>query len=82
MEPSPSSATSSQKPKLLNAVRQALRVLHFSYKTEKAYIPWIYKFIVFHKKRHPAQMEEGEIRDFRQTWPARYEKTGKNTVRT
>jgi len=64
MEQATLSAKPSQKPKLLDQVRYALRVLHYSYKTEKAYIPWIYQFVVFHNKRHPAEMGEKEIREF------------------
>lgn len=53
-----------QKPKLLDQVRHKLRVLHYSYNTEKDYIRWIIRFIFFHNKRHPAEMGENEIRVF------------------
>jgi len=51
-------------PKLLDQVRTVARVRHLSLKTEKAYSQWIKRFILFHKKRHPAEMAEPEIREF------------------
>jgi integron integrase len=52
------------KPKLLDQVRQAIRTRHYSFKTEKAYVGWIKRFIFFHNKRHPAEMGETEIAQF------------------
>ena len=52
------------KPKLLDQVRQAIRTRQYSYKTEKAYVGWIKRFIFFHNKRHPAEMGEAEIARF------------------
>jgi Phage integrase, N-terminal SAM-like domain len=57
-------ATSS-KPKLLDQVRQAIRKRHYSDRTEKAYVHWIKRFIFFHNKRHPIEMGEAEIGQFR-----------------
>ncbi|HEV8369555.1 MAG TPA: phage integrase N-terminal SAM-like domain-containing protein [Pyrinomonadaceae bacterium] len=51
-------------PKLLDRVRTVARVKHFSRKTEDAYANWIKRFILFHKKRHPGEMAENEIRQF------------------
>ncbi|HKE60402.1 MAG TPA: integron integrase [Pyrinomonadaceae bacterium] len=51
-------------PKLLDQVRIVARVKHFSLKTEQAYVHWIRRFILFHQKRHPAEMAEPEIRQF------------------
>jgi len=48
------SASDLPKPRLLEQVRQAIRTRHYSYRTEKAYIHWIKRFIFFHNKRHPA----------------------------
>ena len=45
-----------QKPRLLDQVRQAIRTRHYSYRTEKAYVHWIKRYIFFHDKRHPAEM--------------------------
>jgi integron integrase len=52
------------KRRLLDQVRQAIRTRHYSYRTEKAYIHWIKRFIFFHNKRHPAEMAEAEIAQF------------------
>jgi len=52
------------KPKLLDQVRQAIRMRHYSPKTEESYIHWIKRFIFFHNKRHPAEMGEKEIAQF------------------
>jgi hypothetical protein len=45
-----------KEPKLLDYVRQALRVRHYSLRTEEAYVQWIKRFILFHNKRHPREM--------------------------
>jgi integrase len=58
------SSSSFSKPKLLDQVRMVLRVKHFSIRTEQAYVNWIRRFIFFHKKRHPRDMGETEIREF------------------
>ena len=42
-----------REPRLLERVRQALRVRHMSVKTEKAYVHSIRRYILFHNKRHP-----------------------------
>ncbi len=48
-------------PRLLDEVRNALRVRHYSRRTEKAYVLWIRRYILFHGKRHPADMGEPEV---------------------
>lgn len=40
------------KPRLLDQVRNAIRVRHMALSTEKAYVDWIRQFILFHEKRH------------------------------
>lgn len=52
------------KPRLMDRVRNTLRVHHYSLRTEKAYIQWIKRFIYFHNKRHPDELGEPEITDF------------------
>src|SRR5215471_4670963 len=52
------------KPKLLDQVRQAIRTRHYSYRTEKAYVHWIKRFIFFYNERHPLEMGEAEIGRF------------------
>jgi integrase len=52
------------KPKLLDQVRAAIRLRHYSLRTEEAYVQWIKRFIFFHGKRHPSEMGEQEITHF------------------
>ena len=52
------------RPKLLDQVRLALRSRHYSRRTERTYLHWIRRFILFHRKRHPAEMAEPEINAF------------------
>jgi integrase len=53
-----------QQPKLLDRVRQALRLRHYSRRTEESYVGWIRRFILFHGKRHPTDMGGAEITAF------------------
>ena len=53
-----------QAPKLLVRVRAVIRARHYSLRTEEAYAGWIRRFILFHNKRHPAEMAEPEINQF------------------
>jgi Phage integrase, N-terminal SAM-like domain len=48
-------------PKLLDRARETLRTLHYSIRTEEAYLGWIRRFILFHRKRHPLDMGEREV---------------------
>ena len=48
-----------QPPRLLDQVRNACRVRHHSLRTEDAYCDGIKRFILFHNKRHPAEMDAG-----------------------
>ena len=50
--------------KLLDQVRDTARTLHYSIRTEEAYGAWVRKFILFHDKRHPAEMGEVEVGAF------------------
>lgn len=45
----------------LNQVRTAIRVRHYSIRTEKAYVDWIKRFIHFHDLKHPRDMAEPEV---------------------
>ncbi|MBE9503566.1 MAG: integron integrase [Proteobacteria bacterium] len=55
-----------EKPpkKLLDQVRDLIRVKHYSIRTEQAYISWIRRYIYFHNKRHPKDMGKAEIEAF------------------
>ena len=50
--------------RLLDRVREAIRVRHYSLGTEKVYVAWIRRFILFHDKRHPAEMGKHEVEAF------------------
>ena len=50
--------------KLLERVRTELRTNHYSLRTEKTYLSWMRRFILFHNKRHPKDMGAEEIRAF------------------
>ncbi|QBG97919.1 recombinase [Xanthomonas oryzae] len=51
-------------PKLLDQVRDRLRVRHYSLCTEQAYLSWIRRFILASGKRHPVQMGKAEVEAF------------------
>ncbi|MFH7244989.1 MAG: integron integrase [Spirulina sp.] len=50
--------------RLLDQVRDAIRLKHYSYRTEQTYVQWIRRYILFHNKRHPNQMGVPEIEAF------------------
>jgi len=64
--------------KLLDRVRQAIRTRHYSRRTEDAYVYWIRRFIVFHKKTHPSVMGAPEVAAFL-TWLAVHERVSAST---
>ena len=53
-----------RKPRLLDQVREELRLNHYAYKTEKTYIHWIKRYIYFHNLQHPKDMGAAEVRAF------------------
>src|SRR5688572_8529144 len=64
IETRPREADVPAEPRLLDRMRQALRLRHRSPRTEKAYVGWVRRFILFHGKRHPAQMGAPEVAAF------------------
>jgi hypothetical protein len=48
-------------PKLLDRVRSAIRLRHYSTRTEAAYVGWIRRYIHFHGIRHPDEMGSAEV---------------------
>ncbi|TWH99045.1 integron integrase [Luteimonas cucumeris] len=56
--------TGGGSPRLLDRVRQRLRVKHYSLRTEQAYVAWIRRFILANGKRHPRDMGEREVEGF------------------
>ena len=57
-------AADPKQPKLLDRVRHACRVRHYSIRTEDAYHDWCERFIRFHGIRHPDTMGEPEVNAF------------------
>lgn len=52
------------EPKLLDRMRDLLRTQHYSIRTEKTYVQWAKRFILFHRKRHPSAMGASEVNEF------------------
>jgi len=50
--------------KLLDQMRDTIRTKHYSYRTEETYLDWARRYILFHQKRHPAEMGATEIQAF------------------
>ncbi|MEW6132776.1 MAG: integron integrase [Pseudomonadota bacterium] len=55
---------SKDSPRLLDRMRAEIRLRHYSIRTEETYVDWARRFILFHGKRHPAEMGAEEVRDF------------------
>jgi hypothetical protein len=53
-----------KSPRLLDEVRELIRIRHHSIRTEQAYVQWIRRFILFHDKRHPLELGAGEVTAF------------------
>jgi hypothetical protein len=49
------------KPRLLDQVRARLRLKHYSLRTERAYVDWIRRFILFHGQRHPRDLGAADV---------------------
>src|SRR5688572_7954300 len=62
--PLPPASPASRPPRLLDQMRERLRVQHYSLRTERAYVDWVRRFILFHGKRHPAEMGAPEMESF------------------
>jgi len=52
------------KPKLLDQLRDRIRLKHYSRRTEDVYLDWAKRYILYHKKRHPQEMGKREIEEF------------------
>lgn len=53
-----------QPPKLLDQLRNAVRLRHYPLSTERAYVGWAKRYILFHNKRHPMEMDARHIQAF------------------
>ena len=50
--------------KVLDQLRERIRYLHYSLRTEQAYVNWVRAFIRFHGVRHPATLGSSEVEAF------------------
>lgn len=50
--------------KLLDQLRDVIRLKHYAYRTEETYVQWVKRYILFHEKRHPREMGRAEIEAF------------------
>jgi len=57
-------AAPSAKPRLLVRLREAIRLRGYSPRTEHAYVQWVRRYVVFHGRRHPADMGREQIQAF------------------
>ena len=55
---------SASPPRLLDQLRHAIRVRHYSLRTEATYVDWVRRFILFHGKRHPSTLGAAEVSAF------------------
>ena len=53
-----------RKPRLLDQVREQIRLKHYSIRTERVYCEWVKRFIRFHGYRHPVEMGASEVESF------------------
>lgn len=53
-----------EKPRLLDQVREQIRLKHYSIRTERVYCEWVKRFVRFHQYRHPAEMGAVEVEAF------------------
>ena len=54
----------SNRPRLLDQIRARIRYRHYSVRTERAYVDWARRFVLFHGKRHPRDMGSPEVERF------------------
>lgn len=65
MSPTPrADANSPPPPRLLDLLRMQIRYMHYSLRTEEAYVHWVRAFIRFHGLRHPAELSGAEVESF------------------
>ena len=77
--PRPSASPTTEQPRrLLDQVRAAIRLRHYSRRTEEAYAHWIRRYIVFHHKVHPSVLAASDVSAFL-TWLAEHEHVSAST---
>jgi hypothetical protein len=60
----PTSNSSSRPPKLLDQLRDRIRVKHYIIRTEQAYVQWVKRYLPFHGMRHPKELRKPEVEVF------------------
>lgn len=50
--------------KFTHQIRRHMRASGYAYQTEKTYVHWIKRYILFHNKRHPTKLREQHIEQF------------------
>ena len=63
-KPAQPAPTPTVPPRLLDAMRDSIRLKHYSLRTEETYIHWVRRFIHFHGKRHPRELGALEVTAF------------------
>lgn len=58
------SSDTASTPRLLDQVRELIRIRHYSIRTEQAYLQWIRRYIIFHGRRHPRELGAPELTAF------------------
>ncbi|WP_407240073.1 phage integrase N-terminal SAM-like domain-containing protein [Escherichia coli] len=68
--------------KVLDQLRERIRYLHYSLRTEQAYVHWVRAFIRFHGVRHPATLGSSEVEAFLSRWrtSARFRSTHRQAL--
>lgn len=56
--------SAAQSSPFLQSVAESIRLKHYSRATEKSYVGWTKRFILYHGKRHPGEMGAGEVKEF------------------
>jgi integron integrase len=64
VNPPPDLVEAAAPPRLLDRMREAIRLRHYSIRTEATYVDWARRFILFHDKRHPAELGAPEVAAF------------------
>ena len=54
----------SRPKKLLDMVRDKIRTRHYSIRTEEAYVSWIKRYILYHHKRHPQELNHRDVESY------------------
>lgn len=70
----------SPSPRLLDELRRQVRLLHYSLRTEDAYVHWVREFVRFHGLRHPSELAQPEVEAFL-TWLASERQVAPSTHR-